>query len=84
MIIILTMKELPLDAKIAFASNLKRIRKERGMTQVELSEKTNITQSGLSQLEAGTNWPDYNTVEIIAKAFKCEQTDLFKKPTKVK
>lgn len=78
------MKLIHLDAKTAFAANIKRIRKERGMTQVELSEKTNITQSGLSQLEAGTNWPDYNTVEIIAKAFKCEQTDLFKNPSKLK
>lgn len=72
------MEVLQLDAKEAFASNLKRIRKERKLTQVELFEKSGITQAGLSQLESGENWPDHKTVAALAKALKCKQTDLFK------
>lgn len=72
------MKELQLDAKKAFAINLKRLRAEKSMTQVELSKKSGITQASLSSLENGLYWPDYNTVAALAKALKCDQIDLFK------
>ncbi len=77
------MKEIQLDGKEAFATNLKRLRKEKRMSQIDLANKSGLTQSGLSQLENGIYWPDYNTVDQLAKALSCEHTDLFKK-TKLK
>lgn len=72
------MEVLHLDAKQAFSLNLKRLRNDKKLTQVELCEKAGLTQAGLSQLESGINWPDHKTVALLAKALKCEQTDLFK------
>lgn len=74
------MKELSLDAKKAVSGNLKRIRVERGFTQVELAKKAGITQGSLSQIENGDRWPDYNTIVSICDALKCEHTELTSHP----
>ena len=66
------------DAKEAFGFNLKRIRKDKGLTQVEVQGLTGITQSALSMLEAGISWPDHKTVQQLALALRCKETDLFK------
>ena len=75
------MKELQsLDAKKAFSENLKKLRLDSEMTQVELSIKTGLTQASLSKLEKGLRWPDHATIEALAKAFRCEQTDITSHP----
>ena len=56
------MKDLQLDAKKAFSENLKRIRKERNFTQVELADLSGLTQATLSHIEKGLRWPDYITI----------------------
>lgn len=74
------MKVLHLNAKEIFAHNLKRIRKEQKMTQVELYERSGVSQSAQSQLESGSNWPDFNTIEALAKALKRKQAEFFQLP----
>lgn len=75
------MKEIQgLDSKKAFSENLKRLRQGSGLTQVELSKKTGLTQASLSHLEQGLRWPDHATIEALAKAFKCEHTDITSHP----
>lgn len=44
-------------------------RKERGMTQKELSAATGISQADISRLEHGTGNPSIKTLQRIAKAF---------------
>lgn len=78
--IIIFMKALQLDAKKAVATNLKRIRIEKGLTQVELSKKTGMTQGSLSQIENGDRWPDYKTIVSICDALKCEHTEITSHP----
>lgn len=74
------MKELHLDAKIALSNNLKRIRSAKGMTQVELAERSGLKQATLSQIELGKAWPDYNTIVSICSALRCEHTELTSHP----
>ena len=41
-----------------FAETLKRLRKEKGLTQKELADQINITRSAIAQWESGRNLPD--------------------------
>ena len=74
------MKELHLDAKKAVSINLKKLRLDSRLTQVELSKAIGITQASLSQIENGERWPDYNTVASICSALKIEHTELTSHP----
>ncbi len=45
-------------------------RKNRGMTQKELSEATGISQADISRLENGSGNPSIKTLQRIAKALQ--------------
>lgn len=51
-------------------------RKERGLTQLELSIKLNIEDSALRRIESGRTNPTVKTLYSIAKALEIEFTDL--------
>ena len=50
---------------------IKKLRKERRITQVQLSKATGISQSSISDLEKLTNNPSTVTLQLIAKALNC-------------
>ena len=52
--------------KSAQISNLQRMRKNCGMTQKELAEKTGIRQSNISRIENGSASPTIDTLARIA------------------
>ncbi len=49
--------------------NLKRIRKERGMTQIALQMQTGIEQALISKYETGERIPPTETLIILADFF---------------
>lgn len=49
---------------------IKRIRKQKGLNQLDLSEKAGITQTALSQIESGKKSPNTRTVEKISEALQ--------------
>ena len=49
---------------------LRRMRKERNMTQGELAKKISMPQNTLSQYETGSIQPTFETIEKIANACK--------------
>lgn len=58
--------------------NIKRVRKEKGMTQEQLAEKANVNRSLLNQLEAGKlKNTSINTLQKIADTLNCKITELF-------
>lgn len=58
--------------------NIKRVRKEKGMTQEQLAEKANVSRSLLNQLEAGKlKNTSINTLQKIADTLNCKITELF-------
>lgn len=65
---------------MTIAENLKRIRKERGFTQVQLAGAAGIGGSNtVSNIETGvTQSPDTPTLQRIATALKCDLSDLLK------
>ncbi|MDY0294747.1 MAG: helix-turn-helix transcriptional regulator [Acholeplasmataceae bacterium] len=48
--------------------NLKKVRIEKGVTQVDLSEKSGITQQQISRYETGSRTPTIEAAALIASA----------------
>lgn len=57
--------------------NLKRLRKERKLTQAEIAELSGLTTVGYQGVEAGRRWPKPDTISAIAKGFCVSEHDLF-------
>ena len=53
-----------------FIANLKKIRKERGYSQMTLSEKCDTSSNYIGQIEMGRRIPSLGTVEKIATALE--------------
>ena len=58
---------LTMDAK-KFGTFIATLRKENGMTQVELAKKLQVTDKAGSKWERGLGFPDINTIEPLADA----------------
>jgi transcriptional regulator with XRE-family HTH domain len=57
---------------------LRRIRKERLLTQVELSRMTGVAQDSISALETGKREAHPGTIRKFAKALDVEPKELLK------
>lgn len=49
-------------------TNLKKIREEKGLTQVQIAEKANITERSYQRYESGERIPNVYTAQLIADA----------------
>ena len=58
------------------AENIKRIRKEKGLTQKQLGEKCKMSESTLRQYELGFRNPKLQTLAKIAAALDVSANDL--------
>ena len=68
--------EIPDDVfKKEFSRRLKRRMLHMGVDQIELSEKTSVSQSAISKYINGTSMPSYLTICKIAKVLKCDVGD---------
>ncbi len=63
--------------KKAFGKNLKKLRKERRMTQEQLSEMVGIHPRQISKIETGENFPNSKTLENLCNALDLEPQELF-------
>ena len=53
-----------------FSENIKRYRKEAGLSQEELASRIGLTAQAISKWECGTSYPDIEMLPIIANIFK--------------
>lgn len=63
-------------AKSYFGENLRRIRKERGMTQKELASLIMVTHSSISEWETGDKYPQIIWIYEIASKLGINPEDL--------
>ncbi len=61
-----------------FRENVRRLRKEHGLTQVELADAAGISQPSISRWERENRPPELDTVCRLAHYFKLEPLDLFR------
>jgi len=60
-----------------FITNLKKARKERGFSQMVLSEKCDTTSNYIGQIEMGRRIPSFEKIEQIASALGIPSYELF-------
>lgn len=63
---------------MTIGENIRRIRKEKGITQKELGERLNMTQSAIGQFENNKTSPKKDTIEKIASALSVKPSELMK------
>ena len=64
------------DEKMSIGENLRRIREEKKITQVQLASRINVTQSMLCQIERGTKTLSLPLAKDIAAILDCSLADL--------
>lgn len=57
---------------------LKEIRRQRGISQMELSRRADVSHSYISELENNLKSPTIDIICQLAKALECEPEDLYK------
>jgi transcriptional regulator with XRE-family HTH domain len=67
---------MPRDVLVSFAGNLRRLRKERGLSQEELGARASIQMADISRYEAGNRDPRVSTVARLAAALEVSIADL--------
>lgn len=55
---------------------LRQVRTEKGLTQAELSKKSGVSRSKISQYESGQMFPQVPTLLKLANALGCTMNDL--------
>lgn len=60
--------------------NLKTLRKRRNLSQADLAEMVNVTQSFISKIEKGQGNPSLDVMEALARALGVTPVALFELP----
>ena len=63
---------------MSVGENIKKLREEKGYTQLKLSNKVGITQSMIAQIERGTKAVNLQLGKQIAEVLGCSVDDLLK------
>lgn len=66
---------------MGISQNIKRLRKQAGMTQVELAEKLDVARSTITQWETGWSSPRMGMVQKLAGVFGVTSAEMLAEPT---
>ena len=62
---------------LGFGQQIRKLRKENGLTMKQLAELTGVTEQAISQYERDVRTPKVDIVNEIAKALKVDVLDLY-------
>lgn len=68
---------MPNEIQLRLAENIKRIRKEKKITQFELAEKADISEAMIKSIEICHSWPSEKTLLQISEALKTDVCHFF-------
>jgi transcriptional regulator with XRE-family HTH domain len=71
-----------MDLREVFATNLRRLRNARGLSQDDLAYEAEVSRSYLSQIEKGVFFASLKIVGKLATALDVEPAELLKLPPK--
>jgi transcriptional regulator with XRE-family HTH domain len=69
-----------MDLREVFATNLRRLRHEKGLSQDELAYEAEVSRSYLSQLEKGAYYASLKIIGRLADALAVDPAELLKLP----
>jgi XRE family transcriptional regulator, regulator of sulfur utilization len=64
-----------------FGANLKRVREERGLKQVELAKMAGLNRTHVGDFERGKRSPVLNSIKVLAEALGVSAGELVDDPT---
>jgi transcriptional regulator with XRE-family HTH domain len=67
-----------MDLREIFATNLRRIRNAKGLSQDDLAYEADISRSYLSQLEKGGFYASLKIIEKLAKTLEVEPAEFLR------
>jgi len=62
----------------ALGNNIKRLRKEIGLRQWQLSIKMEVTAQTVSSWEVGRTEPNMGQIEMLCRIFNCDMSELLR------
>jgi transcriptional regulator with XRE-family HTH domain len=68
-----------MDLRQTFATNLRRIRHARGISQEDLAYEADVNRTYMSKLEKGSTYAGLEIIGKLASALKVEPTEFFVK-----
>jgi transcriptional regulator with XRE-family HTH domain len=71
-----------MDLRDVFATNLRRLRNAKGLSQDDLAYEAEVSRSYLSQIEKGVFFASLKIVGKLATALNVEPAELLKLPPK--
>jgi transcriptional regulator with XRE-family HTH domain len=69
-----------MDLREVFATNLRRLRHQKGLSQDDLAYEAEVSRSYLSQLEKGTYYASLKILGRLAEALGVEPAEFLKLP----
>jgi transcriptional regulator with XRE-family HTH domain len=69
-----------MDLREVFATNLRRLRHEKGLSQDDLAYEAEVSRSYLAQLEKGVYFASLKIVGRLAEALGVKPEELIKSP----
>jgi transcriptional regulator with XRE-family HTH domain len=71
-------------AKKLHATNLRRLRHEKQLSQEELALKARINRTYVSKLEGGKTWAGLEIIAKLSRVLNTEPADLLRRPPRSK
>ncbi|WP_247566952.1 helix-turn-helix transcriptional regulator [Bradyrhizobium sp. 151] len=71
-----------MDLRDTFAKNLRRLRREKGLSQDELAYEADVSRSYLSQIEKGAFYVSLKVIGKLAETLQVEPEEFLKRRVK--
>lgn len=72
------------DLREVFATNLRRLRHKKGLSQEDLAYTADVNRTYISKLEKGVSYPGLEIIGKLAAVLEVEPAALLKLPVKKK
>lgn len=69
-----------MDLREVFATNLRRLRHEKGLSQEDLAYSADVNRTYLSRLEKGVSYAGLEIIGKLAEVLEVEPAELLKLP----
>ena len=66
---------------MSVGENIKRLRKQRGLTQEQLADKVNVVRSTVTQWESGWSQPRMGKVNLLSQIFGVDPSEIVDDPS---